>query len=169
MNISRLCRQALSRTGFIVVLLIAIWAQAAKPAHGATATAPKEEGLQPVAELAHRVVPWMDGRFVLIRIPKDAGQDVFELRTEGSKLAIRASDPVSAAMGLNYYLKYYCHRSMSLVGENLAPVKVLPALATPVHRTSRFKYRYFLNYCTFNKRNRSGMAEHASKNGLQRQ
>jgi alpha-N-acetylglucosaminidase len=150
MNISRLCRQALSRTGFIVVLLIAIWAQAAKPAHGATATAPKEEGLQPVAELAHRVVPWMDGRFVLIRIPKDAGQDVFELRTEGSKLAIRASDPVSAAMGLNYYLKYYCHRSMSLVGENLAPVKVLPALATPVHRTSRFKYRYFLNYCTFN-------------------
>lgn len=106
--------------------------------------------LKPVLDLAHRVVPWMDGKLILIRIPKERGDDVFDLRTEGSKLVIRASDPSSAAMGLNYYLRYYCHRSMSLVGNNLAPAKVLPELARSVHRTSRFKYRYFLNYCTFN-------------------
>lgn len=106
--------------------------------------------LKPVLNLAHRVVPWMDGKLILIRIPKERGDDVFDLRTEGGKLVIRASDPSSAAMGLNYYLRYYCHRSMSMVGNNLAPVKVLPKLARPVHRTSRFKYRYFLNYCTFN-------------------
>src|SRR6516225_2594223 len=117
MNSFRLCRQAPAGTGFIVLLLIAILAQFAQPAHGAIATAPKEAEMEPVAGLAHRVVPWMDGKLVLIRIPKDAGQDVFELRTEGGKLVVRASDPVSAAMGLNYYLKYYCHRSMSLVGE----------------------------------------------------
>ena len=92
----------------------------------------------------------MDGKLILIRIPKERGDDVFDLRTEGGKLVIRASDPSSAAMGLNYYLRYYRHRSMSLVGNNLAPVKVLPELARPVHRTSHFKYRYFLNYCTFN-------------------
>lgn len=107
-------------------------------------------GLKPVLGLAHRVVPWMDGKLVLIRIPKQRGDDVFDLRTEGGKLVIRASDPSSAAVGLNYYLRYYCHRSMSLVGNNLAPVKLLPDLARPVRRTSRFKYRYFLNYCTFN-------------------
>ena len=106
--------------------------------------------LKPVLGLAHRVVPWMDGKLILIRIPKERGDDVFDLRTEGGKLVIRASDPSSAAMGLNYYLRYYCHRSMSQVGNNLAPVKVLPDLARPVHRTTRFKYRYFLNYCTFN-------------------
>jgi alpha-N-acetylglucosaminidase len=106
--------------------------------------------LKPVLDLAHRVVPWMDGKIILIRIPKERGDDVFDLRTEDGKLAIRASDPSSAAMGLNYYLRYYCRRSMSQVGNNLAPVKDLPELARPVHRTSPFKYRYFLNYCTFN-------------------
>jgi len=106
--------------------------------------------LKPVLDLAHRVVPWMDGKLVLIRIPRERGDDVIDLRTEGGKLVIRASDPSSAAMGLDCYLRYYCHRSMSQVSNNLVPVKVLPELARPVHRTTRFKYRYFLNYCTFN-------------------
>ena len=117
---------------------------------GAGATSRSAAELNSVAELARRVVPWMADKLLLIHIPKEQGQDVFDLRTEGGKLVIRASDPSSAAMGLNYYLKYYCHRSMSHVGNNLTPVRVLPALAQPVHRTSRFKYRYFLNYCTFN-------------------
>lgn len=104
---------------------------------------------KPALGLALGVVQWMDGKLILIRIPNERGDDVFDLRTEGDKLFIRASDPPSAAMGLNYYLRYYCHRSVSQVGNNLAPVKVLPALARPLHRTSRFKYRYFLNYCTF--------------------
>ena len=106
--------------------------------------------LKPVLDLAHRVVPWMDGKLILIRIPQERGDDVFDLLTEGGKLVIRASDPSSAAMGLNYYLRYSCHRSMSQVGNNLAPVEVLPELARPVHRTSPFKDRYYLNYCTFN-------------------
>lgn len=117
----------------------------------------------------------MDGKLVVLQIPKENGEDVFELSTElmgeggpyapieskpksageGARptqirLVIRASDPVSAAMGLNWYLKYYCHRSMSHVGNNLAPVRVLPRLARPVRLSSKFKYRYFLNYCTFN-------------------
>ena len=142
-----LSKRMFSRTGCIVLLLIIAWTH---QAHGANAIDRKAAEMESIAELAHRVVPWMDDKFVLIRIPKEDGLDVFELRTEGGKLVIRASDPASAAMGLNYYLKYYCHRSMSLVGSNLAPVKVLPALAAPVRRTSRFKYRYFLNYCTFN-------------------
>lgn len=119
-------------------------------AQGADATARSATDLKSVADLAHRVVPWMAGKLVLIRIPQEQGQDVFDLRTEGGKLVIHASDPASAAMGLNYYLKYYCYRSMSHGGNNLAPVKVLPELAQPVRRTSRFEYRYFLNYVTFN-------------------
>jgi alpha-N-acetylglucosaminidase len=106
--------------------------------------------LKPVLDLAHRVVPWMDGKLILIRIPKERRDDGFDLRTEGGKLVIRASDPSRAAMGLNYYLRYYCHRSMSQVGNNLAPVNVFPELAQPAHRTSLFKHRYYLNYCTFN-------------------
>ena len=146
--------QKLANAAWFLLILIATLphpldavAAPALQAEGLPSSAPE---LKPVLDLAHRVVPWMDGKLILLRLPKERGYDVFDLRTEGGKLVIRASDPSSAAMGLNYYLRYHCHRSMSQVGNNLAPVKVLPELAQPVHRTSPFKYRYFLNYCTFN-------------------
>ena len=162
--------QILSKTTCVPFILIAILAHSAQ---GIDRTAHPSANLTPVIELAHRVVPWMDGKLGVIPMQKEHGEDVFELSTElvsgdkssrvaqspagkgeprptEIKLLIRASDPVSAAMGLNYYLKYYCHRSMSHVGNNLAPVKSLPPVTQPVHRTSRFKYRYFLNYCTLN-------------------
>ena len=142
-----LFKRMFSRACCIVLPLTIGWIHQAR---GANATDRTVAEMDAITELAHRVVPWMDGKFETVRIPKQDGLDVFELHTEGGKLVIRASDPASAAMGLNYYLKYYCHRSMSLVGNNLVPVKVLPAIAAPVRRTSRFKYRYFLNYCTFN-------------------
>jgi len=146
--------QKLANSGWFLLVLIATLPHPlhaiALPASQADVSPSSVLELKPVLDLAHRVVPWMDGKLILIRIPKERGDDVFDLRTEGGKLVIRASDPSSAAMGLNYYLRYYCHRSMSQVGNNLAPAKVLPELARPVHRTTRFKYRYFLNYCTFN-------------------
>lgn len=134
------------KTGLIFLLIAAV----TPLARSQRTVAPAASGLEPIVELARRVVPWMADKVLLIPIPKDAGLDVFELRTNGGKLTIRASSPSSAAEGLNYYLKYECHRSLSLVGSNLAPVKALPALTAPIRRTSRFKYRYFLNYCTFN-------------------
>lgn len=106
--------------------------------------------LTPVADLAQRVVPWLAKNIVLISIPKEHGRDVFELETKNGKLIVRASSAPSAAMGLNHYLKYYCHRSVSHVGDNIRPVGELPALPQPVHRTSRFTYRYLFNYCTLN-------------------
>lgn len=113
--------------------------------HSAAAT-----DLTPVADLAERVAPWLVKNIVLISIPKEHGRDVFELETQNGKLIVRASNAPSAAMGLNHYLKYYCHRSVSHVGNNIRPVEVLPALPQPVRRTSRFTYRYLFNYCTLN-------------------
>lgn len=106
--------------------------------------------LKVVADLAKREVPWLAKSLVFEAIPKVDGKDVFELRTQPGKLIISASDVPSAAAGLNYYLKYFCHRSMSHVGNNLAPVASLPMLRLPVRRVSPFKYRYLLNYCTLN-------------------
>ena len=103
-----------------------------------------------VADLALRVVPWLSPNLVFKSLPRDHGNDVFELETADGKLVIRASSPSSAAMGLNWYLKYYCHRSISHLGNNVAPVSPIPTLPHPVRRTSRFKHRYYLNYCTLN-------------------
>ncbi len=106
--------------------------------------------LKPVAAIAQRVVPWLSKDLVLEAIPRANGKDVFELRTQRGKLILGASDAPSAAAGLNYYLRYFCHRSISHMGSNLAPVKPLPMLRLPVRRVSPFKYRYLLNYCTLN-------------------
>jgi len=131
----------------ILLSLLTLWTL---PSASATDAPHHPIDFKPVAALAQRVVPWLANSLVLEAIPKEQGNDVFELHTRGSKLVIRASDAPSAAMGLNYYLKYYCHRSMSHVGNNLAPVKPLPVLSNPVRRVSPVKYRYLLNYCTLN-------------------
>lgn len=106
--------------------------------------------LGPVAHLAHRVAPWLAKDLVLIPIPPEHDHEVFDLQTAGGKLIVRASSASGAAAGLNYYLRYYCHRSVSHVGNNIEPVKVLPTLSRTVHRTSPFRYRYLFNYCTLN-------------------
>jgi alpha-N-acetylglucosaminidase len=100
-------------------------------------------------DLVARRVPWLRER---VRFEKlaDAPGDAFELRTEGGMLVVRASDANAAAAGLGWFLKYSCHRSMSHVGDNLSPVAPLPALERPVRIDANVRYRYALNYCTFN-------------------
>jgi alpha-N-acetylglucosaminidase len=144
-------RKVLISTALLAFLLNTPACVLAKTPSRALSSIPQSRGeFQAVAQLAQRVVPWLAPDLVFQRIPQDHGNDVFELVTVNGKLLIRASDAPSAAMGLNWYLKYYCHRSISHLGNNLPPLKVLPELPQPFRRTSRFKHRYLLNYCTFN-------------------
>jgi alpha-N-acetylglucosaminidase len=112
---------------------------------------PQRNGdLQAVADMANRVAPWIGSKLILEYIPPEQGRSVFELESANGKLILRASDAPSAAMGLNWYLKYYCHRSISHVGNNINPITPLPPVPRPVRRLSPFEFRYYLNYCTFN-------------------
>jgi len=110
---------------------------------------PAKAGDFPGAEaLAARRVPWLAGHVRFERMPGAAGS--FELRTESGGLLVRASDPGAAAAGLGWYLKYSCHRSMSHVGDNLSAVAPLPSLGIPVRMATWARFRYALNYCTYN-------------------
>ncbi|HMD61801.1 MAG TPA: alpha-N-acetylglucosaminidase TIM-barrel domain-containing protein, partial [Opitutaceae bacterium] len=102
-----------------------------------------------VEDLVARRVPWLRDR---VRFERLAGAplDAFELRTDGGGLVVRASGSNAAAAGLGWYLKYSCHRSMSHMGDNLSPVASLPALERPERIDANARYRYALNYCTFN-------------------
>jgi alpha-N-acetylglucosaminidase len=145
MRTSRLCSVL-----FFVLLLFATMHAQADSAAAAPAAAQGGREFQAVSDLANRVAPWLSPKLVFNRIAPDQGNDVFELETADDKVIIRASDASGAATGLNWYLKYYCHRSISHVGNNIAPVSPLPRVARRVRRVSRFKYRYYLNYCTLN-------------------
>lgn len=101
-----------------------------------------------VQDLVMRRVPWLAGKVVFEQ--KQAPDDEFTLREKNGKLIIEASSPNTAAVGLNWYLKYYCHRSMSHMGDMLEPVDELPLPTAPQTVRTGMKYRYALNYCTFN-------------------
>lgn len=105
---------------------------------------------EPLEKLVQRRVSWLSGKVSFEKIPADAGKDVFELWTRNGKLIIGASNNSAASFGLNWYLKYYCRRSMSHLGDNLTPVAKLPEIKTKIRRTAQAEIRYALNYCTIN-------------------
>lgn len=103
-----------------------------------------------VQQLVKRRVPWLEKHIVFEQANSTNSLDVFQLQTKQQKLVISASGPNAAAVGLNWYLRYYCHRSMSHMGDNLAPLAQLPEIKEPVKVNATALYRHSLNYCTYN-------------------
>ncbi|MBT2563126.1 alpha-N-acetylglucosaminidase [Pedobacter sp. ISL-68] len=101
-----------------------------------------------IRAIAQRRVAWLAPSIVFRKIPEENGKDVFELLTKNNKIEIAASGPNAAAEGLGWYLKYYCHRSMSHIGDHLEAISTLPVVKGKVRIVSPYPYRYALNYCT---------------------
>lgn len=101
-------------------------------------------------ELIQRVVPSHAGQFDVAIIPKAEGEDVFEIESVGGKIMLRGNNGVSIASAFNYYLKNYTHCLVTWNGTNLKLPEQLPAVPVRIQKKSPYKYRYYLNYCTFN-------------------
>ena len=100
-------------------------------------------------ELALRVVPESADGFVFRTEACDS--DFFALSMQGEKVLIKGNNAGSMAVGLNYYLKYYCNVDYGWLPSCGTPVlpDPLPEVARPVRVTARVAERFFLNYCTF--------------------
>lgn len=103
-----------------------------------------------VKELMNRRVPWLSEHVRFIKLASPDNKDRVVLQSKNGLLEIAASSENAAAFGLNWYLKYYCHRSMSHMGDNLSEVSPLPIIQNKIAIDSWAKYRHALNYCTFN-------------------
>lgn len=99
--------------------------------------------------LLSRLIPDYAENFQFEQIQKDSDRDVFEIESQNNRIIIRGNNAVSMAMGLNWYLKYYCFCDVSLFGTQLNMPKVLPTVQPKIRRTSLDKFRYMLNYCAF--------------------
>jgi len=99
--------------------------------------------------LLGRLLPDHAEQFTFEVIPPEAGRDVFEIETRNGKVVTRGNTGVSMAMGLNWYLKYYCHCHVSWYGNQLNLPNPLPVVRPKERRVSWAKHRYFLNYCCF--------------------
>ena len=99
--------------------------------------------------LVQRLIPDHADHFAFEQIAPDAGRDVFELEARDGKVTIRGNNGVSMAMGLNWYLKHYCHCHVSWCGQQLTLPDPLPTVEPKVRQVAWAKHRYFLNYCCF--------------------
>ena len=66
-------------------------------------------------ELVSRLFPTeLSSQFIFKQIASSTeNKDVFELESTGNKITIRGNSANSMAVGINYYLKYYCKTSVS--------------------------------------------------------
>lgn len=99
--------------------------------------------------LLNRLLPRHSLRFEFQYIPPENGNDVFEIESRDNKIIIRGNSGVSMASGLNRYLEEFCRCQVSLNSIQLDLPDPLPPVKSKIRITNRFKYRYFLNYCTF--------------------
>jgi alpha-N-acetylglucosaminidase len=127
-------------------LLLTVHCCGVSPANGTADTL----SAKPMKDLVKRLLPRQAAIFNFMQISSDDGNDVFELYSSGDKIVIGGNNAISQAVGLNWYLKYYCNTSVSWFADS--PIELpakLPAVSHKIRKTTRCKYRFFLNYCTF--------------------
>jgi len=108
------------------------------------------QDFQGIRDLVKRRAPWLNKSLILKKDGHAGTKDAFTLSAAGGKVTVTANSPNAAAFGVHWYLKYYCHRSISHMGDNMGPFGKLPMLDKPVHIEGIAEYRYALNYCTYN-------------------
>lgn len=102
-----------------------------------------------VRSMIERVLPGKSNAFSIRYINKENDHDVFELSGNSNKIIISGNNNISLAKAFYYYLVNYCHASLSCTGNQLQLPAVLPAVNGTIRKVSPYKYRFFLNYCTF--------------------
>ncbi len=100
--------------------------------------------------LIKRIIPSHAKYFLVSFIEKKNDHDCFEIESIGNKIMLRGNNGVSIASALNYYLKNFTHCSITWNGTNLNLPATLPVVKQKVEKETPYKYRYYLNYCTFN-------------------
>ena len=114
-----------------------------------TAPACDDPDVAAASALAHRILPGQARHFTFEVLPAEE-TDYFTLRSEGGKIVIGGNNANSMAVGLNHYLKYYCHVNVGWFAWDKGDMpKKLPAVDGTVRINARVPQRFFLNYCTY--------------------
>ena len=101
----------------------------------------------PVEAMLERIDPGASRR---IRTEVCAGPEAFfEIDARRGRPVIRGNSPVSVAVGVNWYLKYYCGIHLSRESLSARLPERLPLPEAPERHTSDADYVYDFNYCTF--------------------
>lgn len=111
----------------------------------------KSERYEAISGLVDRVTNGRLGSFDirLSEATKD-GRDWFAVYPDNGKIVLEGNNGVSVASALNCYLKQNCGWHSTWCGKDTLLPEILPLPEDTVRRSSPYRYRYYLNYCTFN-------------------
>ncbi len=101
----------------------------------------------PIEALLERIDKGASRKFVIEQIASE--NDFFELDQQGEKVVIRGNNNISIAVGINWYLKYYAGIHLCWNNMNAKLPKHLPPVTKKEYHSTKCRYRYYLNYCTF--------------------
>lgn len=111
-------------------------------------TRSNEPTVKAVYDLIERITPGYSSQYKLELIPTDAGNDVYEIDTNGQQVILRGNNAVSLASAFHWYLKYTCKAHVSWFGNQLNLPSSLPQPTQKERRIVHGKYRVYMNYCT---------------------
>lgn len=102
-------------------------------------------------ELVDRVTHGRLDAFDVVLTPEQKdGKDWFAYYQEDGRIVLEGNNGVSVASALGQYLKDHCGWHLTWCGKQEVLPETLPLPKEKVFKTSPYKYRYYLNYCTFN-------------------
>lgn len=114
----------------------------------ATLTTLQLRALEPIDSLALRVTEGTSaGKIEFREIPSDS--DFFQISSDNGRVLIEGNNPVSMAVGLNWYLKYVANIHLSWDRLTAPLPDPLPLPRATERHTASVDHRYYLNYCTY--------------------
>lgn len=110
----------------------------------------KADDVDAVMALAKRIIPSKCEKFEFKESPKYDSKDYFEISSMRGKIIISGNNANSMAMGLNYYIKYFCNVTVSWYSDVVVKMpSELPVLKGKIIVEAKVPDRFFLNYCTY--------------------
>lgn len=101
----------------------------------------------PLSALIDRIDKGASSKFIVEVTPSE--NDFFELSSRNGKTVIKANSYVNSAVGLNWYLKYYCGVHITWNQMHAKLPAVLPKVDKAERHETNLRLRYDFNYCTF--------------------
>ena len=102
----------------------------------------------PAREVIRRMIGDRADNIILQPADPDDGRETVEIKAEKGVLTLRGSSTVALCYAFHTYLKEACHAMKTWSGKHLELPGTWPDYSLE-KRTSPYKYRYFLNVCTF--------------------
>ena len=101
-------------------------------------------------DMCRRLFPEQAGSFRFEQLDDGTEGDWFTLESVKGKILIQGNSTNSMAVGLNWYLKNYCHTRVSWYASDAVQMPdQLPVVPEKVRIESNCDHRFFLNYCTY--------------------